>query len=139
MNEISVLLLEDSELDAELIEDQLRRGTPVVRVERVQDREGYVGALVRGGHDIILSDFSLPGFDGRTALSLARMHAPDVPFIFVSGVLGEEFAIESLKDGAVDYVLKQRLTRLPSAVARALREAELLRERRMAEERSRLL
>ena len=102
-------------------------------------REPYAQALRGGGFDLILSDFSLPDFDGVEALELARTLAPEAPFIFVSGVVGEEFAIESLKEGATDYVLKQRLERLPSAVKRALAEANERRERRRAEERMSLL
>ena len=136
---VRLLFVEDSHLDAELIVMALRRGGMDVAVEQVADAPAFQAALTRGGFDLILSDYQLPGFDGLEALRLARRHAPETPFIFVSGVLGEERAVETLKEGAVDYVLKQRLTRLPSAVRRALDEARERRERREAEERGKLL
>jgi two-component sensor histidine kinase len=136
---VRILLLEDSEVDAELICEQLRRGGMECDIVRVAQRDEFAAALDRGGYDLILSDYSLPSFDGGTALALTRTKAPDTPFIFVSGVLGEERAIESLKLGATDYVLKQRLQRLPLAVERALSEAEERNERQRAEERSRTL
>ena len=136
---VRLLFVEDSPLDAELIVLALKRGGVEVVVEQVADAAGFEAALERGGYDLILSDYQLPGFDGLAALALARRHAPETPFIFVSGVLGEERAVETLKEGAVDYVLKQRLTRLPSAVRRALDEARERRERREAEERGKLL
>src|SRR2546429_6620668 len=83
--------------------------------------------------DVILSDFSMPQFDGMEALRLAKELAPDTPFIFVSGTLGEEYAIRALKNGATDYVVKSNLVRLSAAVERALAEAKVLRERRQTE------
>ena len=136
---VHLLVLEDSDLDAELIERELARTPLEIAYERVDSRTSYVEALERGGFDLILSDFSLPDVNGVEALDLARRLAPEAPFIFVSGVVGEEFAIESLKEGATDYVLKQRLERLPSAVQRALNEAHERRERRKAEQRMTLL
>ncbi len=87
--------------------------------------------------DLILSDYALPSFDGSSALTIAKKKAPDVPFIFVTGTMGEEVAIETLKNGATDYVLKTRLVRLVPSVWRALREAAERRERRRAEEQLR--
>ena len=139
MSQVHILVLEDSDLDAALLERELARASMDVDYLRVSTRAGYVEALQAGGFDLILSDFSLPDFNGVEALNLARSLAPEAPFIFVSGVVGEEFAIESLKEGATDYVLKQRLERLPSAVRRALNEAHERRERRRAEERMSLL
>ncbi len=136
---VRILMLEDSDLDAALVERELARSEMQVDYQRVSAREPYAQALREGGFDLILSDFSLPDFNGVEALDLARTLAPGAPFIFVSGVVGEEFAIESLKEGATDYVLKQRLERLPSAVKRALAEAHERRERRRAEERMSLL
>ena len=136
---VRLLFLEDSELDAELITAALSRGGVEVAVDRVVSAAAFEAALARGGFDLILSDYQLPGFDGLEALAMARRATPETPFIFVSGVLGEERAVETLKEGAVDYVLKQRLTRLPTAVRRALDEARERRERRAAEERGKLL
>ncbi len=139
MSQVTILMLEDSDLDAALIERELSRSVLDISFQRVAARAPFADALKRGGFDLILSDFSLPDFNGVEALELARTLAPEAPFIFVSGVVGEEFAIDSLKEGATDYVLKQRLERLPSAVRRALREANERRERRRAEERMTLL
>jgi len=132
-------MLEDSDLDAELIRAQLALVDSRIDIRRATGKDDYIRALAEARFDLILSDYSLPSFDGTTALAIARDLAPETPFIFVSGVLGEEFAIESLKEGATDYVLKQRLKRLPSAVQRALAEARERSERRQAEESLQLL
>lgn len=102
--------------------------------ERVDTRRGFVAALEKGGFDLILADYSIPGFDGMTALSLAREQASDIPFLFVSATIGEELAIDAMHHGATDYVLKQRLGRLVPSVQRALRERDDRRERKKAEE-----
>jgi PAS domain S-box-containing protein len=130
---VRILLLEDSDIDADLIEQHLARELNAFSVTRAADREAFVKALDEGGIDLILSDYALPAFDGLSALVLALEEAPDTPFIFVSGVLGEEFATEALKRGATDYVLKQRLVRLPASVLRALQESRERAERRRAE------
>ena len=135
---IRILLLEDSDLDAELITLHLRKGDIAHDVTRVATREDYVEAL-SDKYDLILADYSLPTFDGLTALTIAHERTPETPFIFVSGTLGEEIAIESFKRGATDYVLKQRLVRLPAAITRALAEAKEKTERRHAEAQLRLL
>ena len=111
-------------MDADLISAQLDKLGAEVRTVRAVDRPSYEAALAADGYDVILSDYSLPGFDGMSALGMARESTPDTPFIFVSGVLGEEIAAESLKQGATDYVVKSRLGRLPTAVTRALSESE---------------
>ncbi len=134
-----ILLLEDSALDAELVSEQLNAITPRPVVHRVERKDDYIAAIADGRFDIILSDFSLPDFDGMAALDIARKSCPETPFIFVSGVLGEEAAIESFRRGATDYILKQRLIRLPAAVERALAEADERRERRRAEEQREIL
>ncbi len=119
-----ILHLEDSEADAELIEAMLRKQEIDCEIERVDTREDFVAGLDRDRLDLILSDFSIPGFDGLSALALAREKRPTVPFIFVSGTLGEEVALDALKSGATDYVLKHRLPRLGPAVSRAIADAE---------------
>jgi two-component sensor histidine kinase len=136
---VRVLLLEDSQLDADLIESALRRDIPELHLDHVLDREAFKAALLAGETDIVLSDYSLPNFDGFAALDMMRALRPDLPFVFVSGVLGEEVAIESLRRGATDYVLKQRLARLPAVVSRAVAEANERAERQRAEDRMRLL
>jgi two-component sensor histidine kinase/CheY-like chemotaxis protein len=134
-----LLLLEDSAVDAELIETHLGTLDPAPLITRVASRTAFEQALTEGGFDIILSDYSLPDFDGMSALKIAVERAPNVPFIFVSGVLGEEAAIEAFRKGATDYVLKQRLIRLPAAVERALKEAHERNERHRVEQQKDLL
>jgi DNA-binding NtrC family response regulator len=97
-------------------------------------RTDFAAALESGGFDLVLADYSLPDFDGLPALKVAHEVRPGVPFVLVSGTLGEERAIEALKEGATDYVLKQRLERLVPAVRRAISEAEERKERKRAEE-----
>jgi signal transduction histidine kinase len=133
--EIRILLLEDNAADADLICRSLRESGIAFSARLVDSRAGFARGLEQSPPDLILSDFSLPSFDGYSALSMAREKYPDVPFIFVTGSLGEEVAIETLKKGATDYVLKHRLARLAPSVHRAMREAEVRRERRRAEER----
>jgi two-component sensor histidine kinase/CheY-like chemotaxis protein len=134
-----ILLLEDSMLDAELIREHLDQMEPKPEIRRVENRRDYIEALAKGGFDLILADFSLPDFDGMSALEMASREAPDIPFIFVSGVLGEDVAIESFRRGATDYVLKQRLIRLPAAVERALAEAREKAEHKRAQHQKELL
>ena len=120
---LRILLLEDDPHDAELIQELLEADHVVCEVTRVQTRAEFVAALEDAGIDLILADYKLPSFDGLSALKIALSERPDLPFIFVSGTLGEEVAIEALKIGATDYVLKTRLSRLVPSVQRALREA----------------
>ena len=136
---LTILLLEDSDVDAELVQERLRELGPEPRIVRVIGQADYAKALGEGGFDLILSDYSLLGFGGLAALEIAARTSPATPFIFVSGVLGEEIAIEALRNGATDYVLKQRLLLLPSAVMRAMAETREKAERRRAEEQMRLL
>jgi PAS domain S-box-containing protein len=131
---LRILLLEDDAHDAELIQELLETDHFVCETTRVQTRAEFLAALKNVGIDLILADYQLPSFDGISALKLALSERPDLPFIFVSGTLGEELAIEALKIGATDYVLKTRLARLVPSVQRALREARERAERRMAEE-----
>ena len=127
---LRVLLTEDNPADAEMELRELKRAGLRI-AHRVADTEqGFVSALREFSPDVILSDFSMPGFDGMVALALARDLAPDTPFVFVSGTLGEEYAIRALRNGATDYVLKTNLVRLPAAVERAFTEAKERRERR---------
>ena len=130
---LRVLLIEDSALDAQLVESTLEDAGMSLVVKRVQDHRGLDEALAHDPFDIILSDYNIPGFDGMLAMTAAHRAQPDVPFLFVSGALGEEKSIELLKRGATDYVLKDRLERLVPSVQRALREAHEKRERRRAQ------
>ena len=133
--DIRILMLEDNVADAELVKFALRDGGLNFTVKRVDSKAQYLKELEEGPPDIILLDYALPDFDGFTALQMAQEKYPDIPFIFVTGTLGEEVVIEMLKSGATDYVLKTRLSRLVPAVQRAMREAGERAERRRAQER----
>ena len=132
--ELRILLLEDLPTDAELIQHELQRANLAFTTRRVETEKEFTAALGQFRPDLILADYSLPTFDGMTALSLAQEQCSDVPFIFVSGSIGEERAIRSLKRGASDYVLKDALKRLVPAVEAALRETEERTARRLAEQ-----
>jgi signal transduction histidine kinase len=134
---IKILLLEDDPRDAELVRHALRMGELQFEFAAVDTRAAFVQQLAKSPPDLILSDFALPSFDGYSALEIARAKCPNTPFIFVTGTLGEEVAIKTLKKGATDYVLKHRLSRLVPAVNRALHEARQHAGRRRAEERLR--
>lgn len=136
---LRILLLEDSLLDAELIQATLTSGGIQGELVRVETHSDFQTALETNSFDLILSDYSLPCFDGISALELAQALCPEVPFIFVSATLGEELAIETLKSGATDYVLKQRLERLVPAVQRALREQQERSQRKRAQAQLRKL
>jgi two-component system cell cycle sensor histidine kinase/response regulator CckA len=130
---LSILHLEDDPLDAELVQTTLENEKICCKIERVDTKEQYIHALDQGSMDIILADFSLPSFTGLDALDLAKQKCPEIPFIFLSGILGEELAINSLKCGARDYVVKQRLSRLVPAVRRTMEEVEEKFVRKKAE------
>jgi signal transduction histidine kinase len=131
---LRILLLEDSDLDTELLSAVLDDLDHPYAVDRVMTCETFAAAAVKRCHDLILADYVLPTFDGLSALALAREHCPEIPFVFVSGTLGEEVAVEALKNGATDYVTKQRLDRLPRVIVRALAEARAHAERRRVEQ-----
>ena len=122
--EARILILEDQAWDAELAQRLLAgaglRFTAVV----VDTRESFAEQLAAFRPDLILSDFSLPGFSGADALKIAQAECPKIPFIVWSGVLGDEAAVGLIKQGATDYILKDRPARLPTAIQRALAEAE---------------
>ncbi|MDF7807929.1 PAS domain S-box protein [Pontiellaceae bacterium B12219] len=134
---LRLLVLEDQPNDAELEIAELEQAGFDCDWKRVETREGFLAELESPDFDLIISDFALPSFDGLTALSLVRESNVDIPFILVSGTLGEEIAIDSLKAGATDYVMKTRLSRLGPVVKRALHEHSEHRERERAEERLR--
>ena len=136
-DDIRILMLEDDAADAELTKFVLRKGGLKFSMDRVENKDEYIQHLMENPPSLILSDYSLPGFDGHAALEIAQDRCPETPFIFVTGTMGEEVAIETLKSGATDYVLKTRLSRLIPAVNRALREAEERAKHRRAEEQLR--
>ncbi len=130
---LHILHLEDDPNDAELVRRKLAADGLAFEITRVDTRADFQAAIERGGFDLILADYSLHSFDGLSALAEARRVLPAVPFILVSGSIGEERAVESLKDGATDYVLKEHLARIPAAVRRALREAQERASREQAQ------
>jgi PAS domain S-box-containing protein len=130
---LRILHLEDNPRDAELIQAILETEGITCDVTRVDTEADFLASIERGGFDLILTDYTLPSFDGLSALKISMEKCPDVPFIFVSGTLGEEVAIEALKIGATDYILKQRLSRIVPSVHRALRESKERAERDRAE------
>lgn len=130
---IKILMVEDTPTDAELALRELKRGGIQHQSRRVETEKELRYELIDFKPDVVLSDFSMPHFDGLSALKVVRQEMPDTPFIFVSGRIGEELAIESLKLGASDYVIKTNLSRLPSAVARAMEHVEQRDARRRIE------
>jgi PAS domain S-box-containing protein len=131
---IHILHLEDDPPDVELVQAVLAEDGFEYRITNSQTQDEFETSLRKDEIDIILADYKLPAYDGISALQLALEFYPDIPFIFVSGTMGEDAAIEALTRGATDYVLKDNLSRLPSAIKRALQEAEDRRERRKARE-----
>jgi CheY-like chemotaxis protein len=131
---LRILHLEDNTFDAELCHALMTAEGLELEVTHATNADEFRAALERGGFDLILSDYSLPDYDGRRALARVRATDPHVPFILVSGELGEEAAIDALKSGATDYVLKMRLSRLVPAVRRAVAEAKARADRLLAEQ-----
>jgi two-component system, cell cycle sensor histidine kinase and response regulator CckA len=130
---LNILHLEDNPNDAALIQSTLETNGIPCTTTCVHNRETFIAALERGGIDLVLSDYSLPTFDGLAATEIVRSRWPAIPLILVSGTLGEELAIDSFKNGATDYVLKERLSRLGPAVRRAMQEVEAAAERKRLE------
>ena len=126
---LHILHLEDDPNDAALVQSLLEADGIGCAITRTETQDDFVAILERGGVDIVLSDYSLPAFDGLSAIKIVRARWPNLPIIMVSGTLGEELAIDSLKNGATDYVLKERLARLVPALRRAMREVEARVER----------
>ncbi len=130
---LNILHLEDDPIDSEIVQECLISENIDCHIERVETREEFIAALKKNRYDLILADFSLPMFDGMSALQYVKDNYPETPFILISGTLGEELAIESLKKGATDYVIKQRLSRLVPSVKRALKEVKEREERHKTE------
>jgi PAS domain S-box-containing protein len=131
---LRILHLEDSADDAELIRERLLASSHSTQIDWAGNKEEFTAFLQRGGYDVILADYRLPGFDAPAALSLARALSPGVPFIAVTGAVGDEKAVELLRQGATDYVLKDRLVELPRAIERALSEVGEQQARQHAED-----
>lgn len=131
---LSILHLEDDPVDAALIRDWLTRDAIACEIRRVGGKKEFLEALKAGDIDLILADYSLPAFNGIEALEIVKAQRPEIPFILVSGVLGEDVAVESLKKGATDYILKDRPSRLVPAVRRAMEEVEMRVEKKYLED-----
>jgi len=136
-NQLQVLIVEDSEADATLLEHELMRAGFAPVCHRVETHSEMAAALARQSWDLIIADYVLPRFDGLSALELVREHGLDLPFIVVSGVISDHTAVEAMKAGAHDYLMKDNLVRLGSAVQRELLEAQIRMDRRQAEDRLR--
>jgi len=134
---MKLLHLEDNSNDAELVENVLRTAWPACKIKRTETRKDFLAALEREEFDLILSDYTMPDLDGLSALDLALEKRPGKPFIFLSGTIGEERAVEALKRGAVDYVIKDRPARLVPAIRQALDKIEKKGQLQQAEARVR--
>ncbi len=134
MQPIKILYFEDNEIDVELVTAALKSGRLNYQMVQVSEKEKFHSALKNEIFNVILCDYALPGYNGMEALKYVQANHPDIPFIIVSGTLGESSAIETMKSGATDYVLKQNLSRLVPAIERALKEQQERIERRRAEE-----
>jgi DNA-binding NtrC family response regulator len=130
---LNILHLEDDPNDAALVQSTLKAGGIAFSTTCVKNSADFMAALERGNIDLVLSDYSLPAFDGLSAIKAVQEERPDLPIILVSGTLGEEQAVDSLKSGATDYVLKEGLVRLVPAVRRAMQDVEERAERRRLE------
>ena len=131
---LHLLMVEDSDDDAALLVRELRRGGYEVTYERVDSPAGMEAALAQKQWDLVICDYSMPHFSGTEALKLLRAKSLELPFIFVSGTIGEEAAVAALKQGAQDYVMKDNLSRLLPSIHRELHEAEQRRERKRLEQ-----
>lgn len=130
---LHLLLVEDSEDDAVLIARELQRGGYNTSCRRVDTAKGFLDALSAGGWDLVIADYNLPQFDALEALEMLKKTREDIPFLIVSGAIGEEVAVAAMKSGAHDYLLKNSLARLVPTVQRELREAQMRRDRRQAD------
>lgn len=129
-NHLNILILEDNQSDADLVARELKRNGLNFTSKIVETRESFEDALENFCPDIILSDYTLPSFDGVTAFTISKQKSPGIPFIIVSGSIGEERSIELIKNGVTDYALKDKLFSLTPKIARALKDAEDRREKK---------
>ena len=130
---LHILLLEDNQEDAAFLQAKLEHAGFLPSITVVQSEAAFTAALEHSHFDLIISDYSVPSFNGKAALKIARTISPDIPFIFLSGTIGEDAAIESLLNGATDYILKQKISRLKPAIERGLREAQERKELKQSE------
>src|SRR6188474_922725 len=135
MTPLRLLQVEDTEDDAALVQHALKRAGYEIFARRVDTAEGLRRELHESEWDLVIADYTMPGFSGTKALAIVREQHPDLPFIFVSGTIGEDTAVAAMRTGAHDYIMKENLARLPPAVERELREASVRRERHLANQR----
>src|SRR5262249_14782593 len=133
----NILFLEDDPSYVQLTCERISEEWPDCRVDSVCSEQQYLTALEKGTHDLIISDYNVPNFSGMAALRITRKRCTDVPFLFLSGAIGDELAVESLKFGATDYIFKDRSARLIPAIRRALDIAVECKRRREIEEQLR--
>ena len=136
--ELKIVFVEDVEADIDLVYHELRRSKITYTHAHVKTAEAFEEALDRIKPDIVLSDFALPNFDGISAYNIKQKRCPDIPFIIISGTIGEERAVELIKSGVTDYVLKDKLFTLSSKIARALDDSEKAKKKRVADETLRI-
>jgi len=129
-----ILIIEDNKSDVDLLQRELKRNGFIYTAEVVETRDSYVNALDVFRPDIILSDYNLPSFDGVSAFKIKQLNWPDIPFIIVSGTIGEERSVELIRDGVTDYALKDKLFSLTPKINRALKAAEEKREKKIIDE-----
>lgn len=129
-----ILILEDNQSDVDLLRRELNRNGLYFTSEVVQTRESFENSLDTYSPDIILSDYTLPAFDGVSAFIIKKIKAPDIPFIIVSGSIGEERSVELIKDGVTDYALKDKLFSLPFKIRRALTDAKEKKEKKITDD-----
>lgn len=137
-NKLRILIIEDNQYDAELLQRELNKSGLIFCSLIIQTQDEFESALENFEPSIILSDYSLPSFDGVTAFQIKQKIYPDIPFIIVSGTIGEENAVKLIKNGVTDYVLKDRLFSLTSKINRALKDTENLRAKKIADEQLKL-
>jgi len=130
---LRILIVEDNDSDADLLQRELKRNGFNFTAQIVETREAYEAALEKFNPDIILSDYSLPAFNGVVAFTIKQKSSPDTPFIIVSGTIGEEKSIELIKSGITDYALKENLFSLTPKIIRALKDASEIRDKRITE------
>ncbi len=134
-NNIKILILEDNESDADLLQRELHKAGIIFSAQVVQSRKEFESALTTFDPDIILSDYNLPAFDGVTAFRIKQKICPQKPFIIVSGTIGEENAVDLIKNGVTDYALKDKLFALPQKIIRALKETEDLKAKKESDDK----
>lgn len=133
-SKLKILYLEDNKYDVELVRALLLDSNLTFEMDDVKTKQDFTSALYDNSYDVIFADYTIPGYDGISALEHSKMVCPEIPFIFISGTMGEEFAIKTLTNGATDYILKQGISRLVPSLERALREAEGNRKKKKAED-----